>query len=279
MKEITTITMLYSASLASAQGQEFAPYDQYVPHNTIELTVSSGIGQFGNPVAFSEPLPLYLLPSVRYYGERFYIDNLDVGYALAERPDWQLDLIARPSLEALYYLDQDGAAFLANIFYGLRPNLLSAKAVEDIERDFSYLGGVRYDYYQGASRFGLSLLTDLTGVHHGQEWRAEASHRFSATSGDLQLTFGLRLLSENYTAYYYGLRKGDLGSPIPPVYIGADAALNPYLRLDYHYPLRANLALVAHGYIEHIDDELSRGHLIASSAIINWFAGISWRVF
>ncbi|MBY6186384.1 MipA/OmpV family protein [Marinobacter hydrocarbonoclasticus] len=258
--------------------QSSVRHDEFVAIDSTELSISFGVGEMRNPIAYSSPVPLFALPSFRYYGQRFYLENLDMGFSLAEQSKWQLDLIGRPSLEALYYMDQDGAALFASILNGVRPSLFSAREVEDIERRFSYLGGARIDYFTEESRFGVQLLTDLTGVHNGQELRLEAEHYLDGAAGGLAITLGARLLSTDYTSYYYALRQGDLPFTIPAEHLGADAAINPYLRLDYHYPLNQDVALIGHWYLEDLDDALTDGLLIDASVLSNWFVGLHWRV-
>jgi hypothetical protein len=62
-------------------------------------------------------IPLVAIPQFSYYGRRFFIDNLDFGFTLAERGANTFNLIATPGYDRVYFYRSD----LQNFFIGF-PN-------------------------------------------------------------------------------------------------------------------------------------------------------------
>lgn len=48
------------------------------------FSIALGAGVRTNPLVRGQDLPLLVVPQFSYYGKRFYIDNLDVGFTALE---------------------------------------------------------------------------------------------------------------------------------------------------------------------------------------------------
>src|ERR1044072_886169 len=47
-----------------------------------EISASVGLGQRSNPVEGRSNIPLVVIPHISWYGKRFFLENLEVGYTL-----------------------------------------------------------------------------------------------------------------------------------------------------------------------------------------------------
>src|SRR5690606_17128815 len=62
-----------------------------------------GAGVRTNPLVGTADLPLVLVPQVNYNGERFFIQNLDFGVIVWQNDSQQLNLLATPSYDQVFF--------------------------------------------------------------------------------------------------------------------------------------------------------------------------------
>jgi len=67
------------------------------------FSVALGAGVRTNPLVNGENIPLVIIPHVSYYGERFFLDDLDLGVTLVESAANSLSLIASPGYDRVYF--------------------------------------------------------------------------------------------------------------------------------------------------------------------------------
>lgn len=70
------------------------------------VKVGVGLGSRSNPVIGQDDVPIYLAPEVSFYGDKFFVENLDVGYTLINDRRNQFNLLmATPGLDHIYFDD------------------------------------------------------------------------------------------------------------------------------------------------------------------------------
>lgn len=67
------------------------------------VNLGLGLGMRGNPLHGGEDIPLVLLPEVSYYGERFFLKNLEMGFTLFEDDRHQLNALITPGYDQMYF--------------------------------------------------------------------------------------------------------------------------------------------------------------------------------
>jgi outer membrane scaffolding protein for murein synthesis (MipA/OmpV family) len=67
------------------------------------VSVGLGAGVRSNPLHQGEDIPLVVLPEVSYYGERFFLDNLEMGFTLFEDRRHQFNLLLTPGYDQMYF--------------------------------------------------------------------------------------------------------------------------------------------------------------------------------
>lgn len=67
------------------------------------VSVGLGAGMRSNPLHQGEDIPLIVLPEVSYYGERFFLENLEMGFTLFEDRRHQLNLLLTPGYDQMYF--------------------------------------------------------------------------------------------------------------------------------------------------------------------------------
>ena len=71
--------------------------------DTWRVNVGIGAGMRSNPLHGGDDTPLILLPEVSYYGERFFLENLEMGFTLFENERHQLNALVTPSYDQMYF--------------------------------------------------------------------------------------------------------------------------------------------------------------------------------
>lgn len=68
-----------------------------------QLNLAVGLGARANPLVDGETTPLVILPEISYYGRRIFLRNFELGFTLLETPRQQLNLLATPSYDQMYF--------------------------------------------------------------------------------------------------------------------------------------------------------------------------------
>ncbi len=67
------------------------------------VNLGLGLGMRSNPLHGGEDNPLVLLPEVSYYGERFFLKNLEMGFTLFEDDRHQFSALITPGYDQMYF--------------------------------------------------------------------------------------------------------------------------------------------------------------------------------
>lgn len=201
-----------------------------------------GLGYRSNPLFDGDDIPLVLLPSFSYYGENFFIDNLDFGYTLFENQSSMLNLLVTPSYDRVFFERWDINNILVDISvstptppdFGNPVSGGDESAFTEIisselnERKFSALAGIEYSTALNGGELQFNLLKDITDVHSGSEIRMAYAYAFS---GGVNATFGLTWKDKSMTDYYYGVDQNEVVDDRG--YYEPGASLNPFFRLSW----------------------------------------------
>ena len=201
--------------------------------------VSFGLGGRSNPLVDGSDIPFIVLPSFSYYGENFFINNLDVGYTLHETNRSSFSLISTPSYDRVFFerwalnniiIEQFGAGTSLPPDLGGEgssdSNEVSSAILED--KDISWLAGFEYYYQHGNSQYQISVLSDITDVHGGTEVRAAWAQKLSQ---EWSTTLGFTWKDSDLTDYYYGVNQQNTTET--DIYYKASSSVNPFIRISW----------------------------------------------
>jgi outer membrane protein len=237
------------------------------------FSVALGAGVRTNPLLGGKDIPLVVIPQVSYYGRRFFIDNLDVGFTLAEYRGNTVNLIATPGYDRVYFYRTD----LQNFFVGFPnaaagavsvPGLVTAstpgamKVVPKTPR-ITYLAGPEWTFKQGRISAQLDLLRDATGQNSGSEIRGALGILLFEARGTLSGNVGFTWKSAATVDYYYG---------VPVLYAGA-AAFDPFVKVGYTLPLAEKWRFNAFTEYERLGDGIANSPIVAERGVATVFVG------
>lgn len=273
------MALLSGVAHANAIDRDHKSHDdeETVSVNSWRFSLSLGYGVIDSPVLLHENFDFYALPSISWYGERFYFENGLSGFSLYENTSQQFDIVLYPGFEGVLFnlSHANTLSLLTPIPYGTNEVFI----LELADRDLAWMGGLRYAYRWQGMEWALSLATDTSDVHDGWESALSFQH-FDAIKGEQwQLGYRLRASykSQSIVDYYYGFQADDLYvlplSAIAEARAGFlyEAQLNADYRLSSHWTLNA-----LYRYSEY-DQHISASPILETAKMQTWFAGVGYN--
>lgn len=255
--------------------------------------LSAGVGRRSNPLINADDIPIYLVLQLSYFGDRFFFDNGDFGWALTEGDQWQANLIAGIGGERSFYsFHNDGPLSISPVALtsGAAAELDSnpesvvsendasgeaAQTVEAPERDLTVEGGIELLFSQGSSEFQLQLLTDISGRHHGQEvWGSWAVVK-KTENWRIIPSIGLNWKSSAAANYYYGVEPGEARLGLPAYSVGS--ATNVFARLSMTYTLSEHWQIVSLLQYEKLASEISNSPSVEDDHVTTGYIGLYYE--
>lgn len=239
--------------------------------------VSLGAGVRTNPLAGGNNIPLVVVPQFSYYGNRLFINDLDLGFTLAEGESNTLDLVASPGYDRVFFYRSD----LQNVFvtgFSAVPGLATeeyqrvpsytpnAVQIPPHARRITYLAGPEWTFQLHGISGQLDVLRDITGRDDGTEVRAALGIPLVRSSGALTVNVGITWKSEEIVNYYYGAAD---------IYRGG-SALNPFLKLGYTLPISGKWRLNAFAEYERLGNAIAKSPLVAENYVVTAFLGATY---
>ena len=243
-----------------------------------EITASVGLGQRSNPVEGRSDIPLVVIPHISWYGKRFFLENLEVGYTLYDGEANTFNLIAAPGYDRVFFYRND----FQNIFIagtGIPGNTTftgAGAAVPADGREFqvkdrhtTYLAGPEWSFTYGRVTGQVNALREVTGENDGYEVRAAvAMPLLTGPADSLVAGAGFTWKSSEIVRYYYGV--DGLYQP--------GSALNPFIKLRYSHTLSERWTINAFANYEHLAGAISRSPIITEDHVTTVFAGVVFRI-
>lgn len=242
-----------------------------------------GFGQYSSVLHAQSDRSFNLLPRWQFYYDRFYLENLDLGFNLLETPQWSVDLTTKQSFDALL---TRGSGLKDSLLTGLvstdKPIPIQmehdstlADIVTPARRHFSYLGGVTVFYRNGGWQLSSGLHQDISKVHHGSEWQNSLSYRWQQASYGVELTGTVRRLDQDYSRYYLGVLPGDFRNDAYQYSPGSQWL--PSVKIALRLQLTSQMDFVANWRREYLPSACLDSLYFATLNQDLWFSGVTLR--
>lgn len=259
-----------------------------------DVSVGVGLGVRTNPVEGGDNFPLVLIPQVNYNGERFFLQNLDFGWILVESETQQLNLLATPSYDQVFFDRWNPANFFTdtNAFFtagaresGTKSNLLpqievdtelvtpafdNAPRRELRNRRTAGLAGIEYQFSLAALDIQLQYLREFTGLHHGDELRLSIARHWVSGRHHVIGSLGAVWQSSDVVNYYYGVTPAEADAR--GTYT-AGSGVSGIARIDWNYELTERWDLRLLTSYRQLPDEISASPLVDEDKVITVFVG------
>ncbi|MGL4447679.1 MipA/OmpV family protein [Shewanella sp.] len=249
-----------------------------------DVGVAIGWGQKTNPLKDVGDIPVFLIPTIAYYGENWFFDNGNLGYSLTEQAHFSLNLVTSYSLDRAYFYRWDPS----NIFlernspsrtgFGRLPN---APAEPDMHindlgsRNFTLLGGAEAFIYSPLGILRLAYTHDMFNVHHGSEAQIKWSYGWQLNRWIIDLAFVFDWKSQNVVHYYYGIRPEE--SAYWSQQYQAHSGWDKGAEMTARYELTNTWDLLLAVRYTLIADEITASPLLDKDVSSTYFIGAAYR--
>jgi len=219
--------------------------ENHIATDKLHFSIALGAGVKTNPLVGGNNIPLFIVPSLRFYGEKFYFDNGDLGYSFIQNKQLTLSAVSRINSENAYF----SRWHPKNIFVfssssvsidGNSPETPKEININDIhDRQWAIDAGLQLNWFiTSVSQVKVQLLHDINDVYNGLNGSVEYFRQFSPISSspiNVQIKIGFDWFSQSMVNYYYGINNKDKVNPT--LHYQSGSALNPYIKLHANYPL------------------------------------------
>ncbi len=258
-----TVATAAAVERAASEGDCSTASPDCVVVGNWNISLALGAGVRSNPLVHGADLPLAVVPQISYYGKRFYIDNLDVGFTAVETGSNTLSLIASPGYDRIFFYRSD----LQNILVSLAGTHIGSNPppvpFPAHSRPITYLAGPEWTFNLHEIVGQVDLLREVTGHNHGEEIRTALQFPLALSSGAISATVGLTWQSAAIVNYYYGA---------PGIY-ETGSALRPFLKLEYTRPLGAKWRFEGIAQYEHLANSIADSPIVAQGYVVTIFLG------
>lgn len=218
-----------------------------------QLALGVGLGLRTNPVIDGETIPLILLPEISYYGERFFLDNLDIGYTLHQSDTQMLNMLLTPGYDQLFFSRWDPQNFFVEtttLSTAVVPSGMLAPQqtagerwtaedrvdLDDLhERRMAAMAGFEYAVALGPVDGYAQALQDVAAIHNGHELRLGLGKSWQRGGNDFALAGGAIWQSAELLHYYYGVETSEV-SRLSAAY-RAPSGISGFIKLDWSRPV------------------------------------------
>lgn len=255
MKMHCAALLLASLAPVCVQAQESRPPSEWRIGVGIVVRDTLYAGQDNRVLAF---------PLIDYEGERFYWTGLDIGYQLIDREGFTLNGFVGARLDGM-----DADDFGAQALVG---NGIDRDLIED--RDNAINAGVSAVWTGQAGEVEVSAEADITGASNGYRGGVEYRRPFQVGVVRLVPSIGIKLLSRDYTDYYYGTLPGEVARGVIDYRPGRSTI--PHAGIAAIVPFTARWASVVAVEVERYPSDIADSPLIepGTDVVPTVFVGI-----
>lgn len=257
--------------------------DACVEVGSWQVSVALGYGVRTNPLINNDDIPLIVLPQVSYNGERFFLQNLDMGVILHEDDNQQFNLLITPSYDQVFFHRWDVNNFVLseNLSSGPGPGPTFGPSKDSFhrlidteqlrERRMGGLAGFEYARQFGGLDLQVHALQEFTGYHHGQELRVALARHFLQGKHHWVLSGGAIWQSGEVLNYYYGIEEGEGGTQ--DYRYDPGSGVSGVVRMDWNYRLSERWSLTLTTAYRHLASGIRQSPIVNDDKVITAFVG------
>lgn len=290
MARILSIALLFSSMLlmhkcfASEAERGWASHEHNTETSQWQLALALGWGHKSNPVKDYDDIPIYVLPSIAWYGEHLFFDNGTLGYTLSSDDNYSLSLISGFTDDAGWFNRWDPSNLFIGGLSGSSPvssmgiatfGRNSGPVYELKDRELTYLAGGELLLFTDFGNFRALWMHDLFAVHQGAAAQLAWYQHWQLQKLKLDLGLTLDWKSRELVDYYYGIDREE-ALWASPTYDGR-SSINPGVELDISYPIANKLELLLLGRYTRFGAGIANSPLIKEDHSFGVFIGAAYR--
>lgn len=302
---LLTVPLSFQASADEQEPDCFASY--CLESGNLDLALALGYGVRTNPLNFTDHRSLVIVPDIAWYGDNWYLDNLEVGYQWYYSGSFAIETFVTLNNTNRDFQDEHGSSFLfdgVDVLGAVESTVSGPEAPvgdgsnfdnetvrdqghdllptdmrlspEDVrDRDFALDAGVRAHWYTDTSEWTLALFHDVSDVYGGA--RISAGYRKLWYLGQWKLVSAAELewRSADLLDYYYGIDSSDVENTL--FHYDAGAGLFASVGLTANREITENWQWLLHVSYNLLPDSMTDSPLVEEDYTITTFAGVTYR--
>lgn len=268
---LIAIAAASGSSLVCAQNSaESQQNETEEPSSAWRLGAAIGYGERSNPLVLSDDIRIMIDLDIAWFGERWFFDNGDVGFTLANTDQLTLNLVGRVNSDRVFFGKTNSQVVTLSSPSG-QPVI---QAVSVPGR--SYAGELGFELLTDGRLGFLQLAAhhDVSGTHQGYEIYANAGTSFVRQRWRFVPSFGASWKSDKLNDYYWGISRDEANLVFSEYHAGA--GLNFHARLHSTYQISEHLAFVAVAEFERLNSETAGSPLVDERYVRGVFAGFRY---
>ena len=196
------------------------------------------------------------LPYFAYYNDNWNIDPSQISYSIETISDIKFGLMVQPRYDG--YSEDDSVIF---------------KGMED--RDFALDAGIKLSYESAVGQFEVNVVTDVTGVHEGTEFKGQFSKNWFIENLVLIFRTGVSYKSSELVDYYYGVTVSEANN-FRAAFVG-EKATSVFGAIQFAYPINDQWVLSGMAGYESFSDEIKNSPLLDKSYALTSYLAIAYK--
>jgi MipA family protein len=246
--------------------------------------VGLGYGERSNPLIQSDDIPVVVDLDIAWFGERWFFDNFDLGYALFNGSRITANAVARVNSDRAFFgktntryvnfaLTSRGDAVPLEVPPGatIAPTL----ELKVPKRDYAVEVGLEMLLDGEWGQSTLRAFHDVSGTHRGYEISADYSYRFTRGRLSIAPSVGVAYKSAQLSNYYWGIHADEVGPTLFGYEAKAGVGWEAGLRTSYYLTKRMRLAVSAN--YERLQDGVADSPIVERPYVFGYFAGLAWQ--
>jgi len=278
LKQVINILILF---LTISTFSVFAAFSESQEVETDQWYISAAVG-YGyqqSPRIKSDGTNAYILPSIAYYGDKFYLENTTLGYSLYESEKLVIDIQSKLNEDAFHFKIDGLKNILMSDIFGYTP--INNAGVEssipehtDITRKISYMAGVYISTPTKYANISIAAYQDISDIHYGHEIQTKLNRTFIFEHWAAAFEIGLTYKSNELLNYYYSLMPED-EQYFESTYKN-DKRISGHIRLLTKVPLNTSWDFVAIAEYNYLAKAIQRSRLIVDKDYMGFFFGFNY---
>jgi len=269
-RRLISLALLGLVFLASPGLAAEAPLEE--KESNWRLGAALGYGIRSNPLVQSDDIPIVVDLDIAWFGERWFFDNGDLGFTIADNNALTASIVARVNSDRVFF-GKTNTRFV-NVDLAGMP-LSQAVNFAPPDRDYAVELGMEMLAGGTWGTLQVSAFHDVSGTHEGYELYTNYGYGWREQRLYIEPSFGFSYKSADLNNYYWGVTPEEAGVVAYPY--EADAGLNWHARLMIGYQLDKRWALSFVAEYERLNDESAASPIVDEDNVFGWFAGVSYR--
>jgi len=307
VRTLAAVTALWAAApLALAQS---APAGDPKPEATVEpatpvpnaphpapeekswrFGVGLGYGERTNPLIQSEDIPVIVDLDIAWFGERWFFDNFDLGFALVDNARFTTNVVARLNSDRAFFgkTNTRYVNFTMTSGGGQIPivgppapggspgsGFVEPVELEVPDRDYAVEMGLEMLLDGEWGEASLRAFHDVSGTHGGFEISADYGYRWIHGRFSIAPSVGISYKSAALSDYYWGVHADEVLPSLQGYEVDGGFGWEVGLRTSYYLTKSVRVAVSAN--YEKLSDSISQSPIVAEPQVIGYFAGLAWQ--